>query len=110
MLERKRKVMCVPSGTAASLTHRHRSFPSSVPPVCVCVVLQAAPDTYAVVTLYDPHRLPIPNIEYRSGGCCLFGGCWLGGRWLAGLAGACLVGAGLLVVGAGLVGAEHYLL
>lgn len=31
--------------------------------------MQGCPDTYAVVTLYDPHRKPIPNIEYKSGGC-----------------------------------------
>ena len=30
--------------------------------------LQGSPDTYAVVTLYDPYRKPIPNIEYKSGG------------------------------------------
>ena len=29
--------------------------------------LQGSPDTYAVMTLYDPHRKPIPNIEYRTG-------------------------------------------
>ncbi len=29
---------------------------------------QDSPDTFAVMTLYDPHRKPIPNIEYRTGG------------------------------------------
>jgi hypothetical protein len=31
-----------------------------------CTNLEGSPDTFAVVTLYDPHRKPIPNIEYRS--------------------------------------------
>ncbi|KAL4424265.1 hypothetical protein ABPG75_001566 [Micractinium tetrahymenae] len=28
--------------------------------------LEDEPDTYATITLYDPHRTPIPNIEYRT--------------------------------------------
>lgn len=36
---------------------------------CCPLAMQGCPDTYAVVTLYDPHRKPIPNIEYKSGGC-----------------------------------------
>lgn len=43
------------------------SFPSSPP-------TQGSPDTYAVMTLYDPNRLPIPNIEYRTGVCVCRGG------------------------------------
>lgn len=28
---------------------------------------QNEPDTYATITLYDPYRTPIPNIEHRTG-------------------------------------------
>lgn len=28
--------------------------------------LENEPDTYATITLYDPHRSPIPNIEHRT--------------------------------------------
>lgn len=31
-----------------------------------CTNLEDSPDTFAVMTLYDPHRKPIPSIEYRT--------------------------------------------
>ncbi|EFN53537.1 hypothetical protein CHLNCDRAFT_136649 [Chlorella variabilis] len=31
-----------------------------------CTNLANNPDTYAIITLYDPYRLPIPNIEFRT--------------------------------------------
>lgn len=33
-----------------------------------CTNLANNPDTYAIITLYDPYRLPIPNIEFRTEG------------------------------------------
>lgn len=64
-------------GATASITSVRRTLVTTTQPdltakgvltvnLTKCSGLEAAPDTYAVVTLYDPHRLPIPNIEYRS--------------------------------------------
>lgn len=67
-----------PAWLAASLLHWQRAPLSggSLPGVatkgaltCDALArrLQGSPNTYAVMTLYDPNHKPVPTIEYRSG-------------------------------------------
>ena len=57
-------------GLVAARVRKRLLCPPSVP-ASPCA--QNSPDSFAVMTLYDPNRKPIPTIEYKTGGAM-----WLG--------------------------------